>query len=118
MFLLADILPKVMFFTGCAMLFAILLRRYYRYFGRRPKSTKNDTPLVEAPRPTHAWSGMHSDAAAHIERQKVELHDMARESAGRLDSKIMVLQQLITQSNQQIERMEGLLSELQAAAKE
>lgn len=115
MFLLANMLPTLMFLAGCALLTAILLRRSSRYHGKRTRQRKNETVIEAQPRPTNAWTGMHRDTTAHIERQKVELHDMTRESTGRLDSKMLVLQELIAKSDQQIERMEALLSEMQTA---
>jgi hypothetical protein len=111
MYLLADIMPTAMFLAGCALLTAILLRRSYRYFGRRRGSNKNETAIDHQPRPTDAWSGMQKDVAAHLQRQEVELFDFARDVAGQLDSKMRVLQQLIAESNQQIERMEQLLDD-------
>ncbi|MBN1853065.1 MAG: hypothetical protein JW829_10090 [Pirellulales bacterium] len=48
-----------------------------------------------------------------IDRQEIELHELARELTGRLDSKIAVLQQLIIQSDAKIAELRQLLDELE-----
>ncbi|TWT85437.1 hypothetical protein Pla123a_02440 [Posidoniimonas polymericola] len=111
MLLLANTLvASIMFAAGCALLTSILLRRSYRYFGRRRRY--DDSPIARQPRPTSQWSGAYSDSSAMIERQKVELHDAGRELRAQLDNKIVVLQELCARSQQQIDRMEELLREL------
>lgn len=107
--LLANVIAGTMFALGCGLLTAILLRRSYRYFGRGRK--KDNRPIVAQPRPTDQWSGAYQDADARFERQKVELHDQARELKAQLDSKMAVLQQLCAESQQQIDRLEALLQE-------
>lgn len=111
--LLADgsLASILMFMAGCALLTAILLRRSYRYFSRRPERGGTGPPLVTQPRPATAWDGAHRDAAAQIERQKVELYEMARDANGQLTSKIAMLEQLVETSGRQIERLEELLGE-------
>lgn len=105
-----DQLPTLMFLVGCALLTTILLRRWSRYFGRgRRGRTQQLEPLEKQPRPTGQWSGMQRDSQAQSNRQQVELHDMARDIGGQLNSKIILLEQLIATSQQQIERMESLL---------
>ena len=111
--LLADTLvASFMFAAGCALLVAILLRRSYRYFGRRRK--RDDSPIAHQPRPTSEWSGAYTDSSAMIERQKVELHDTGRELKAQLDNKIVILQELCAKSEQQIQRMEDLLARLES----
>lgn len=102
-------LATVLFALGCGLLTAILLRRSYKYFGSRPKKSKG--PIEKQPRPTGPWSGAYSDAQARFDRQQVELHELARELKGQLDSKIMILQELVARSERQIERLETLLDE-------
>ena len=115
MILLADVLPISMFLAGCALLTLILLRRWSRYYGRRSRRKKSEPPIAAQPRPHDAWGGMQRDAAAHIERQKVELHEFSRDVAGTLDSKMLLLGELITKSDEQIARLEQLLAELEGA---
>ncbi len=103
-------LPILLFLLGCALLTSILLRRSYRYFGRG-RRRQNQSPLEKQPRPEGKWSGAQRDSLAQVDRQQVELHEMARDISGQLNSKIIVLEQLIATSQRQIERMETLLAE-------
>lgn len=104
--------PVWLFFAGCALLTLILLKRTYRRLGRR----KQDTSAIERiARPTSPWDGAQRDALAQVERQKVEMHEMARDLSGQLNSKIIVLEQLVGQSQRQIERLEHLLAEAEHA---
>ena len=103
-------LPILMFLIGCALLTTILLRRSYRYFGRG-RSQQIQSPLEKQPRPATKWSGVERDSLAQIDRQEVEMHDMSRDISGQLNSKIIVLEQLIATSQRQIERLEKLLEE-------
>jgi hypothetical protein len=105
--LLAISLVDVPFLAGVALLTWILLKRSYRYFGRR--RNKNPAPLERQPRPTSKWDGVQRDALAQVERQKVEMHEMTRDLNGQLSSKIIILEQLISDSQQQIDRLEHLL---------
>lgn len=112
MFLLADILPIFLFLAGVALLTSILLRRTYKYFGKN-RRRRNDQPIDAQPRPKDKWTGVHADATARIERQKVELHEMQREVTATIDSKMIILRELINKSQAQIDRMEELLAELE-----
>ncbi|MEO1495919.1 MAG: hypothetical protein AAFV43_02090 [Planctomycetota bacterium] len=101
-------LPSILFAAGCGLLAMILLRRSYRYFGKRTRGGSG--PAIAAqPRPTGPWDGAKRDAAARLDRERVELHELARDLMGQLDSKTRVLNQLVAQSQQQIERLEVLL---------
>ena len=90
------------------MLTMLLLRRSYRYFGKR--RNRNDPPIDAQPRPKTAWTGAHADATARIERQKVELHEYGREITAQIDSKLILLNQLVAKSQSQIDRLEELLA--------
>ncbi len=115
--LLANNSAVWMFTAGCALLSYLLLRRSFRYFGQR--ANRGQGPYLErVARPKSEWDGMQRDAAAHIERQKVELHDMSREINGELNSRIIVLERLIAESSDQIRRMETLLDEMEQAQAE
>jgi hypothetical protein len=113
---IANSLPTLMFLAGCGLLTTILLLRWHRYFGRRSSRRANQSPIVHHPAPHDLWGDTPKDAAAHVELQKVELYDMARDAAGQLDSKMRLLEQLMTQSNEQIVRMEELLADLNKQA--
>lgn len=107
--------PHWMFAAGCALLSMLLLRRSQRYFSRRGERQRHAGYLERIPRPKGGWDGVQRDAAAQIERQQVELHELAREATGRLDSKMLLLEQLIATSQRQIARMEQLLGQLESA---
>ncbi|MCO6043632.1 hypothetical protein NG895_06905 [Aeoliella sp. ICT_H6.2] len=104
--------PILMFLLGIALLTSILLRRTYRQVGRRRKGFDN-RPIDAQPRPKTEWDGAKHDSVAVIEKQKVQLAQMSRDVNGQLDTKIMILRDLIARSEQQIERLEELLGETQ-----
>jgi hypothetical protein len=103
-------LPLLMFLAGCGLLTWILLKRSGRYFGRA-RHRSSSTLIESQPRPTGPWSGVQRDTLARIEREQVELQERARDLSGQLNSKIIVLEQLIATSSRQIERMEALLAQ-------
>lgn len=108
---LAQLGSILMFIAGIALLTMILLRRTYRQLGGRQRRKFDSRPIDTQPRPTHRWDGAMADTSAVIERQKVELAEISRDVNGQLDTKIMVLRELIAQSQQQINRLEALLGE-------
>ena len=112
MLVFTDIHSVWMFLAGVGLLTFILLKRSYRYFAR-PRRARNDAPLELQPRPKGVWDGAQQDAMAHIERQKVEMYDMARDLNGQLNSKIIVLERLIAESQKQITQMEALMYQLE-----
>ncbi|NOY30145.1 MAG: hypothetical protein GXP28_08195 [Planctomycetes bacterium] len=66
--LFASSLTDVPFFAGVALLTWILMKRSYRYFGRR--RNKNPAPIERQARPTSKWDGVQRDALAQVERQR------------------------------------------------
>lgn len=105
------------FALGCGLLTALLLRRSYRYFGKKRRGGSG--PHLEAqPRPTHAWDGAKQDASARFDRQQVELQELARDLTGQIDSKLLLLQELNAKSERQIQRLEELLAETEHAKAE
>ena len=111
MILLANITAVWMFLAGIGLLTFILMKRSYRYFAK-PRRLRNDAALDLQPRPRAPWDGVQHDAMARIERQKVEMFEMARDLNGQLSSKIIVLEKLIADSQRQITRMEELVDKL------
>ena len=109
--LLASIHAVWMFLAGVGLLTFILMKRSYRYFSRTRRN-RNDKPLELQPRPKGPWDGAQHDTMAHIERQKVEMFEMSRDLNGQLNSKIIVLEKLIADSQRQITRMEVLLAQI------
>ena len=111
MMVLANIHAVWTFLAGVALLTFILIKRSSRYF-RKPTRKRNEGPIDLQNRPQSKWDGSQQDAMAHVERQKVEMHEMARDINGQLTTKIIVLEKLIAESGQQIKRMEELLREI------
>ncbi len=116
MILLANLTPLLMFLAGAGLLTFILMKRASRYFGRS-RRRRDQGPIELQPRPTSKWDGAQKDTLAHIEREKVEMHEMARDLNGQLTSRIIVLEQLIAESGQQIKRMEELMQKIDQAEK-
>lgn len=106
-----------MFLVGCALLVSILLKRSYRYFGKAKGSTVI-TGLEHLPRPKSSWDGTYRDAGAIVDRKEVEMAELARDLSGQLTTKMIVLEQLISDSQKQIDRMEELLKEMETVDKE
>ena len=100
---------------GLAMIAVIvfLLRRSYRYFGRR---TRVGPPIVRVPRPGDFRSGPSADALTELARQEVQLHERERDASARIDSKIVVLQHLIRQAQETIARLESLIGDADGGA--
>lgn len=105
-----DPLSILMFLAGAGVVAWVLLRRGFRRSGGRKKY--DSRPIDTQPRPTSEWSGAYSDASAQIERQKVELAEFSRDVNGQIDTKILILRELVRQSDERIRRMEDLLAEL------
>jgi len=108
-----DPIPTLMFLVGIALAIIILMRRSNRYFRRRRKK-KDPGPLVQLERPETPDSRSAVIHSEDLARQEVHLHDRARALMAQLDSKIRVLQQLMIQTEQQIERMESLLEQAES----
>jgi hypothetical protein len=112
--LLANITAVWLFLAGVGLLAFILMRRSYRYFGK-PSRRRNESALDLQPRPKGPWDGAQHDAMARIDREKVEMFEMARDLNGQLSSRIIVLEKLIADSQRQIKRMEELVAQLDHA---
>lgn len=101
------------FAAGCALLTMILLRRAYRMSSKRVRPGGGG-PLAKQHRPVSKWDGVKQDADARFARQQVELHEFARDTKAQIDSKMLLLRELIAQSDRKIERLEELLERAEA----
>ena len=96
----------VLFLVGMVLVIGILLRRSHRYFGRRPK---NPSVMVRTERPEAKQKGHHLDSPYELVRWEVEMHEIGRVLAARLDTKIGVLAQLIRDADRASDRLEAAL---------
>lgn len=62
-------------------------------------------------------SGHPARPTAELQHWEVEMHELARDLSGRLDSKLSALQQLVIQADARIARLEELLGERVAAGR-
>jgi hypothetical protein len=116
MWLLADMVSTGMMLAGVGLLIVILLRRSYRYYGRRkPASCRVDPHLTTTPRPA-ADNRSLSTAPPEVLRWQVEMHETARDLKAELDTKMRALQLLIRQARTESDRLQGLLDQLDASA--
>ncbi len=105
---LSPYLPTAMFLLGMVMLITILLRRYYRHFGKR---RQDDRPLVNTARCKPDRQQPLIDAPPNILRWQVEMHETARDLKAELDTKMLALQQLIAIAQDQAGRLEEAVAE-------
>lgn len=99
-----------LFLLGCMLLVSILFKRSFQYFDKtRPRATI--VGLERLPRPQGTWDGSHGS-------QEVELAEVVRDLMGQLTAKTILLKQLVSESQHQIERMEELLDRMERASAE
>jgi hypothetical protein len=104
---LGSIWPYLLLLLGVAMLTMIMLRMVYRKTGRRPGASLR--PLELQPRPASKWDGSRDDPAARIDRELVQLEEFRREVLGEVDTKLMVLREMMSRCDEKIARLEQLL---------
>lgn len=103
--LLANLGATFMLLAGCALLVYMLMRKAHLEQVRERKTTIVDE-MDYLPSPRKTWQATD---------QGDEMADLARDINGQLTTKIIVLEQLIADSQRQIERMEELLERLERA---
>lgn len=95
----------LMLLAGMSLLALILLRRSYRYFGRRNRPNRPD---VQTTRPSeHAMHDAPSAAPPEFLRWQVAMHETARDLKAELDSKMGALQHLVRQAAEQSQSLEN-----------
>jgi hypothetical protein len=99
--------PSPAFFIALGVAIAILLRRSYRYFGRR---NRDAAPLVLTPRPDRAKPPV--PPAVEFSKYEVHLHETARELTARLDNKMIAVSQLVARAEAATTQLEALLAQL------
>jgi len=96
----------ILFLLGLALAITILLRRSYRYFGRRKRDSRTIASVAAPPKDDREPL---IDAPPNILRWQVEMHETARDMKAELDTKMIALQQLIQQAREQTQRLESAL---------
>jgi len=107
---------ELLFLLGLCLVTFTLLRRSFRYFGRRPK--KNRWGETISPKKRSKKRGHVSEVSALIARMdsiEVELDERARDLMGELDSKMLALQHLTRQATEESCRLQELLAQAQEA---
>ena len=104
----AGVASAIMLLAGIGVLIYTLMRKSHLQQQSRQRSYAvtdfRTLPAGRANWPSHEISVDHTD--------------MARDLSGQLSTKIIVLEQLLTESQKQIDRMEQLLAEVKAASKD
>ena len=104
--MLNDPKATVLLLAGLALLTIILLRRSYRYFGRRKR---NEGPMVKLPRGGEKRQPL-IDAPPDILRWQVEMQDTARDLKAELDSKMAALGHLVRSAETAVQRLEETIA--------
>ena len=104
---LGQYLPLAFFLLGLILLISILLRRYYRHFGKRKP---DDRPLVRTSRRKADPQQPLMDAPPNVLRWQVEMHETARDLKAEIDTKMVALQQLIRMAGAEANRLEAAIA--------
>jgi hypothetical protein len=105
--LAAGVASALMMLTGCALLIYFLMRKaHLQQVAEQRSRVVTDVPKFPRSKPTWQTSD-----------NGVEMAEVARDLNGQLTTKMIVLEQLIADSEKQIERMENLLARLESARK-
>jgi hypothetical protein len=110
MVLLAAIEPAVL--AGLAIL---LIWFSLRRLSRRRARTAGSEPTAPSASTFARIDGPHLDAPAEFARWEVAMHETARELMGRLDSKIVIVEQLVREAREVADRIEALLPRIDQA---
>jgi septal ring factor EnvC (AmiA/AmiB activator) len=104
----ANVGAAFMMLAGCVLLVYMLMRKAH-LAQQRQRETMIQSEMPRLPRAAKTWQT--SDNV-------VEMADMARDINGQLTTKMIVLEQLIADSQKQIERMEELLERIEATKRD
>ena len=103
-----------MFGLGLALLTMLLLRRSLRYY-RRTRKDQAKALQKKPATPTRSAVPTLIDAPAEVVQWQVEMHELARELKGELDSKLIALQTLIHSAREETERLEDAIERAERA---
>ena len=94
----------VLFAAGTPPIAFVMVRRSHK----RGRLTKLP-PVSPPPHKAHPPAGHHLDAPSAMGRWEVEMHELARDLSGQLDSKIVIVQQLVEEARQATARLEAMI---------
>jgi hypothetical protein len=94
----------ILFVMGAMLVGFVLLRRSQKR-GRLAQWP----PVSPPPHKAHPAAGHHLDAPGAMSRWEVEMHELARDLAGQLDSKMVIVQQLMRDTERATERLEAAI---------
>ena len=95
--------------TILALLGILVLWFSLKRFGRRPSTLSQQLPVSRPESTAFSADRHHLDAPASVARWEVNMHETARDLMGRLDSKIVIVEQLIRDAHQAAARLEAVL---------
>lgn len=114
MMALGDGMSQWPLLAGVALLTTLLLFRSLRRTAARRASAAGAGPAVRpGARPSTARRGV-DPLPAEVAQWQVDMHELARELRGELDTKMRLLQLLIDQARAEAERLQALLAQVQA----
>lgn len=99
----------ILFLGGLGLVCSVLLLRTHRQLSKRPKSELPSPTTFSQPRQPAA-TAHRLDAPRETRQWEVEMHDLARDLKGELDSKIVIVEQLIREAKTQADRLEAAIS--------
>lgn len=99
----------ILFLAGLGLTCAVLLFRTHRQLSGRPKREIPSPTTFSQPR-QQATPAHRLDAPRETRQWEVEIHDLARDLKAELDSKIVVVEQLIREAKTQADRLEAAIS--------
>jgi hypothetical protein len=101
--------------TILALLGILVLWFSLKRFGRRPSTLSQQLPVSRPESTAFSADRHHLDAPASVARWEVAMHETARDLMGRLDSKIVIVEQLVRDAHQAAARLEAVLLRIEQA---
>jgi hypothetical protein len=100
--LLADSTATTLFLMGLMVVVVVVLRNFRS--GTKKFSARSHQHSTHAPTPGH-----HLAPPPQLSRWEVQMHEMARDLSGQLDSKIAILEHLVRDAQHQADRLEAVI---------
>ena len=98
-----------------AVLGVLLLLFAFTRGGRRRSKSPNRLPVSRPASTPSSADAHHLDAPDSVARWEVTMHETARDLMGRLDSKIVIVEQLVCEAHQAAARLEAVLLRIEQA---